>query len=222
MSKNLANGKRLYALKRYDMALKEFKALKLDPASNMELSYYMGLVLTQLKDYEQAALFFEQVVASDYSFFHVYQCRMILAYIYAVSGRLRLSEYEFLKTIDGGIESRQVFAGLGHVFYLQKRIDLAVENLEKALRIDGKYATAQNSLGFILAEEEIDPGRAVELCKKALGSRPNNPVYLDSLGWAEYKCGRPLEARSYLRKALDMAPRNKEIAAHLRQVMSGL
>lgn len=46
-----------------------------------------------------------------------------------------------------------------------------------------------------------------------------NPAYLDSLGWVNFKLGKMTQAKSYLKRALKMAPTNEEIKNHLKFVM---
>ncbi|MBN1696156.1 MAG: tetratricopeptide repeat protein [Spirochaetales bacterium] len=222
MSYTFERGKRLYEAKRYDLALKEFRGTGIDASENLEFAYFMGLTLTQLEHYDDALMYLEQIVSTHRSFVHVYQCRMILGYIYAKTRRFRLAEFEFLKTIEGGVRSRQVYASLGHICYLLRKVDESIKNLRHSLSLDAEYPNALNSLGFIYAEEEIDKEKALHLCKKAVNISPNNPSYLDSLGWAHFKIGRPFEAQGYLRKALELLPKNKEISRHLKIVTSSL
>jgi Flp pilus assembly protein TadD len=51
---------------------------------------------------------------------------------------------------------------------------------------------------------------------------PRNPAYHDSLGWALYRAGHREEAKATLRRALALAPGNREIAVHLREVLAAL
>jgi Flp pilus assembly protein TadD len=95
----------------------------------------------------------------------------------------------------------------------------SIETLKKALEMEPKNANALNSLGFIYAEERIDPQKAVSLCRQAVEVAPRNAAYLDSLGWALYRVGGFDEARVLFRQALDLAPGNKEIAAHMRALL---
>lgn len=44
-----------------------------------------------------------------------------------------------------------------------------------------------NFLGYILIDHEIDPKQGVEHVKQALKSSPNEPAYIDSLAWGQYK-----------------------------------
>jgi Flp pilus assembly protein TadD len=187
-----------------------------------EVSYYLGLTLTQLGRYEDALLHLERIVNEGFSFLHVVQSRMVLGYIYSITGRWKLAEFEFAKVNESGLQSSQAFAAMGYVLYAQRKVTESVDLLQKALAIDPHNANALNSLGFIYAEEGMDVGRALTLCRQAVESSPRNPAYLDSLGWANYRAGDFKEARVNIRKALELSPGNKEIAGHLRQVMEKL
>ena len=58
--------------------------------------------------------------------------------------------------------------------------------------------------------EKLD--RARELIGKALKLQPENPAYLDSMGWVLFKQNQPKEALDYLLKAVEL---NKEPDATL-------
>jgi len=212
-------GIRLLKQGQYDRALQHLLNIHSDTPENPELSYYLGLCYTQLDKYDEALLYLEQVVSSELSFTHVYQSRMILGYIYAVTGRHRLAEFEFRSLLDDGFDSAKTHAALGYALYAQGQQDESIGELERALELDPSNGNALNSLGFVLAETGKDLRRAAECCRRAVRIRPNSPAYLDSLGWAYYKLGRVEAAREALRSALNAAPGEKEIAAHLRQVM---
>jgi tetratricopeptide (TPR) repeat protein len=222
MEASVARGIKFYNTKRYEQALEEFRALDIDPSENSEVAYYIGLTLTQLGRFDEGLVYLEQVVNSHTSFLHIYQSRMILGYIYSVTGRYKLAEFEFNKLIELGMESIQIFASLGYIYYGQQMVDESIEILEKALQLDPDYPNALNSLGFIYAEEGIDRKKALALCKRAVQLKPNNAAYLDSLGWALFRNGQLEEARATLRKALDLASGNREIARHLKTVISEL
>jgi tetratricopeptide (TPR) repeat protein len=219
MTASIERGIKYYNTKRYKQALEEFRALDIDPSENSELAYYIGLTLTQLGEYDESLIYLEQVVNSHSSFLHIYQSRMILGYIYSVTGRFKLAEFEFKKLIELGMESIQIFASLGYIYFGQNMVEESIEMLKKALEFDPNYANALNSLGFIYAEADLDYEEALKYCKRAVRQKPDNPAYLDSLGWALFKNGDLEEARLQLRKALDLSSGNKEIARHLKTVL---
>jgi Flp pilus assembly protein TadD len=222
MNEKLERAVKLYHTHRFDQALAELRALEAEEGSSPELDYYIGLTLTQLGTFEQALLSLEKVVSSHFSFLHIIQARMVLGYIYSVTGRFRLAEFEFTKVNEMGIQSSQALAALGYVYYAQRKVPESVETLKKALELDPKNPNALNSLGFIYAEEKIDLPRAVTLCRQAVDIAPRNAAYLDSLGWSYFRQNNLTEARTSFRRALDLAPGNKEIAAHMRLCMDAL
>ena len=212
-------GIRLLKRGQYERALEHLLNAHVERPDYPELSYYLGLCYTHLGRHDEALLYLEQVVSSELSFTHVYQSRMILGYIYSVTRRFRLAEFEFRKLLDDGFDSARTHAALAFVLHAQGNTDGAIAELERALELDPENSNALNSLGYILADTGRDPRRAVDCCRRALRRNPNNPAYLDSLGWAYHRLGRTDEARDVLRSALEASPRNKEIASHLRQVL---
>jgi len=223
MNIDLSHGIRLYKNKSYAKALKEFEnfidEVLEDSQEKVELDYHIGLTLTKLRKYDEALLHLEQVVNSHNSVLHIFQSRMILGYIYSITKRYRLAEFEFNKLIEEGAQSPQIYASLGYINFAQNKIEQSVKFYKKSIKIDSNYPNAINSLGFIYADKGIDPAEAIILCKKAVNIKPENAAYIDSLGWAFYNNNQFSEARSYLRKALDLAPGNKEIASHMKKIL---
>jgi tetratricopeptide (TPR) repeat protein len=211
---SIADGVKLLEERRYGDALETFLDVDVDPEEHPELSYYLGLCYTNLNRFDEAVLYLEQVVTGDNDLTHVYQGRMLLGYIYTVTDRHRLAEFEFSRLLEEGFESAKVHAALAHVQYAQGKTSASVVQLEKALEIDPENPTALNSIGYIMADNGIRPQAALSYCKKAVEQDPENPAYLDSLGWTYFKLGHTAEARAYLKKAHELAPENDEIAAH--------
>ncbi|MDR2923269.1 MAG: tetratricopeptide repeat protein [Treponema sp.] len=217
----LNEGKRLFQLKRWENALKEFQLVDVDKADageQAELAYYLGLCYTKLERYDEAVLYLEQVVTSGSDPLRTYQCRMTLALIYIRTNRARMAEFELKRLKSAGFESAPMYNAMAFAAYTQKRYHQAIEYYEKTLEFDNNNATAMNSMGYILADRGFDTMKGLTLCRKALDIRPKNAAYMDSLGWAYYKCGKMTEARSWLQKAMDSAPKVNEIREHFRIV----
>ncbi|MDR0877917.1 MAG: tetratricopeptide repeat protein [Treponema sp.] len=217
----LKEGIRLFRMKRWEMALQELLNVNtdnFDADENAELAYYLGLCYTKMARYDDALLYLEQVVTSAQDILRVYQCRMTLAYIYVITKRSKMAEFELKRLQHNGFESPQLYNSLAYAAWALKNYKSAVELYEKALDIDDNNTTAMNSLGYILADRDIDVMRGLRLCRKAVDHKPQSAAYLDSLGWAYYKSGELLEARTWLRRAVEMAPQEREIRDHLRTV----
>ena len=208
-----------YTEKKYELALKELLKSESTLKDNPDLSYYLGLCYTKLKQYDEAIIFLEQAIATHSNVLYLYQCRMILAYIYAITEQYKLAEHELKRLVKDGYESVQVYCSCGYVQYQQRNTEKAMEFFEKALEIDDEHPTTLNSIGYILADEDIDPDTAVEYCSKAVKKVPNYYPFLDSLGWALYKVGKKEKAMEYLKIAFDLAKGNKIVAKHLKEVM---
>jgi tetratricopeptide (TPR) repeat protein len=219
----LKKGIRFFLTKRWEDALREFLHVEAEGFSGeqrMELAYYLGLCCTKLERFDEALLYFEQVVTVGESPVWIYQCRLILAYIYIVTGRAKMAEAELNRLQGSGLESVMMYNTRAYAAYAQQNYLAAVEWYEKALDIDKDNPTALNSLGYVLADTGLDKLKGLRLCRKAVDKNPQNAAYLDSLGWAAYKCGKLVEARSWLRQAAEIAPHEKAIAEHYR-IVSG-
>ena len=220
----LSEGIELYKQKRWNLALVEL--LRVDPElfgqdDNMELAYYLGLTYTKLERYDEALLYLEQVVTSGHDALRACQCRMALAYIYLITKRYRMAEFELNRLSSKGFESAQLYSALAYAAWSQKQIKQAVDYYEKALVMDEDNANALNGLGYVLADSDIDTLRGLKCCRRAVDLKTDNPAYLDSLGWAYYKNGEIPEARTWIQRAIEAAPSQKEIKSHYRAVMGG-
>jgi tetratricopeptide (TPR) repeat protein len=218
----LEEGIRLFRIKRYDKALGEL--LKVDASGfdvfgNMELAYYLGLCYTRLGRHDDALLYLEQVVTAALDPLRVYQCRLTLAYIYVITGRSKLAEFELGRLISGGYESIQIYTTMAYAAWAQRQFQKAVDFYEKALDMDKNNTTALNGLGYILADSDTDSARGIKLCRRAVDKKPQNAAYLDSLGWAYFKSGEVSEARIWLRRAFELAPHEGEIKRHMKIVV---
>jgi tetratricopeptide (TPR) repeat protein len=179
-----------YQQGRYHEALDQFLLEDVDPSDDVELAYYLGLAYTRLNDYDTAQFYFSRVLEADFNLIRVYQSRMILSYIFAMTEQFTSAKYQLEKIIEEGFESPQVFASLGYNCWALGETESAVAHYRKAIELDSNNLTSLNSLGYILADEEIDLKEAVEICRQAVDSNPENSNYLDSLGWTYYKMGK--------------------------------
>jgi tetratricopeptide (TPR) repeat protein len=217
-------GVRLFRMKRWENALNEFLQVSTSGFTDEEradLTYYLGLCYTKMERFDDALQYLEQLVTLGGSPLRIYQCRMILAYIFIITDRIPLAESELKRLQGSGLESVMLYNTLAYAAYLQKNYMDAIDYYEKALDIEKDNPTALNSLGYILADTGLDKIKGLRLCRKAVEQNPDNAAYLDSVGWAAYKCGKLNEARSWLRKAADASPRESEIKRHLGIVIGG-
>jgi uncharacterized protein HemY len=60
-----------------------------------------------------------------------------------------------------------------------------------------------NYLGYMLADRNVRLDEASQLIKKALEIQPDNPAFLDSMGWVYFRQGKYTEAQGLLERALE-------------------
>ena len=109
---------------------------------------------------------------------------------------------------------------LGGVYERQKKYDQAEQVFKGVLAINPRNAMVLNYYGYILADRGVRLDEAVGLVQRALAEEPDNPAYLDSLGWAYYKQNKLMEAEAYLRKAVQRESTDPTMLSHLGDVLA--
>ncbi len=104
------------------------------------------------------------------------------------------------------------------VYGLMNKHTDAEQDLRKILSLEPNNANALNALGFTLSNQPARIAEAMPLLEKAISLNPDNPAYMDSMGWLLYKMGNLPEATTMLTKAYKLSGDN-EIAAHLGEVL---
>jgi len=173
-----------------------------------------GLALQQLRKYDEAIAIFNEGVtlAGDDPVRHV-----LLIQGYSAANRHK-------EALDAAEKARATFPNDTSILYqLGAALDRAGRraDAEKALRDviakDPLDAGALNYLGYMLAERgggaTLD--EAVTLIQRALKIDPDNPSFLDSLGWAYYQQGKLDLADKPLTDAAGRLPENSVIQDHL-------
>jgi len=89
----------------------------------------------------------------------------------------------------------------------------SVRSFEKLLKDRPEDASLLNALGYSLADRNLKLPRAESLIRKALQASPDNPAFLDSLGWVLFRRGDIPGALPYLERAHRIFP-DSEIASH--------
>jgi tetratricopeptide (TPR) repeat protein len=98
------------------------------------------------------------------------------------------------------------------------RLDEMEKLLRRVIAIRPENPHAHNALGYSLADRGLRLTEARDLIARALELAPGDPFITDSLGWVEFKLGRPEVALKLLRQAYSARP-DPEIGAHLGEVL---
>jgi tetratricopeptide (TPR) repeat protein len=98
----------------------------------------------------------------------------------------------------------------------------AEETLRQVLAKDANNPTALNNLGYFLTEHDQKLEEARDMIERAVRAEPQNPSFLDSLGWVNYKLGKLKEAERYLSDAARRNPTSATIQEHLGDLFKKL
>lgn len=104
----------------------------------------------------------------------------------------------------------------------EKQTDRAVEMFETCISLDPAYADALNYLAYLWAVRGERLDEALRLVQTALSLEPENPAYLDTLGWVYYQQGRFQEALDLLLQADALQPNDPEILGHIEKTREKL
>ncbi|MGK2907453.1 MAG: XrtA/PEP-CTERM system TPR-repeat protein PrsT [Desulfuromonadales bacterium] len=88
---------------------------------------------------------------------------------------------------------------------------------EKILAIDENHVPALNNLAMLLLDVYADHKRAMDLAVKGFRFKPENPIIIDTLGYALLKNGEVEKSIVFLEKAANLMPGEVTIKLHLAQ-----
>lgn len=136
-----------------------------------EITYSLGLALSEAKRYPEALGIFEQAEQE------------------ASEGQTDMLDAQFYFAYGAAAEQ----CG---------QVERAATLLKKSIDLDPQSAAeAYNYLGYMWVDRGMNLDQAVGYIRKALDMDPNNPAYVDSLGWYYFKKGDLKQALATLKKA---------------------
>ncbi|MBL4889207.1 MAG: tetratricopeptide repeat protein [Candidatus Lindowbacteria bacterium] len=142
----------------------------------------------------------------------------LLARSYAMNGNEHkaTSVLELIIAVD--TPSVETLWLLGMVYDRLDQRDKSVEIMLRVIEIDPINAEALNYVGYTWAEEGVNLDRAEGLIRRALTIDPDNPQYIDSLGWVFYQREIFEMAKIQLEKAYHFMPNEPTVLEHLGDV----
>jgi tetratricopeptide (TPR) repeat protein len=127
---------------------------------------------------------------------------------------------EMLKTrIDAGNPSIQNLFQYGIVLHDLGKQSQALDVMEQVLQKDSEHADALNFIAYGLAEKKKELPKALEYIQRALKKNPNDPVYLDTLGWVYFRMGQNKTAEEHLAKAVSLSDNDSVLLDHYADVL---
>jgi tetratricopeptide (TPR) repeat protein len=138
-----------------------------------------------------------------------------LGLAYEMSREFETAILTYKKGLELYGENDQFSFHIGACYAELGKINLAVPPFQEAIRLNPKNADAMNYLGYLWTDQGIRLDEAIDLIRKALEIDPENPAYMDSLGWAYYKKGMIQDAVKMLEAAVQKVPEDNLIRLHL-------
>jgi Flp pilus assembly protein TadD len=148
--------------------------------------------------------------------------RSELARSFTRTSRFDKAEAMLEDAIGKDPKSARLWLELAFARERRKDVPGAEKAAQQSLDIDPRNGQALNFLGYLYADYKVNVDRAVPLIEQALALDPDNPYYIDSLGWAYYRLGRLEDARGQLERAIALGGDEPEVLEHLGDVYVAL
>ena len=107
---------------------------------------------------------------------------------------------------------------LATVYEQQQKFDKAINLYNSLLARNLFTSLARNNLAYLMAEHQPTAenlARAQKLSSETLEENPEEPSFLDTMGWVLCKQEKYAQAKTYLEKALEHAPDQPAMLYHL-------
>ena len=117
----------------------------------------------------------------------------------------------------------RAWANIGDAYHMMGQTRKAYQAYEKALKINPRYAPVLNNYAYYLSEEGRKLRKALAMSRITIEKEPDNPTYLDTLGWILYLLGRSEEAKPYFKHAMLYGGKDSAtILSHYAEVLYSL
>jgi tetratricopeptide (TPR) repeat protein len=172
-------------------------AVAAEPGS-AKLQQLVGMLAQMQNRPEEARAAYEKAIELDPNDLTGYER---LARLFSAMGRLQETTDTYEKARQRHPDNANVNHFLGVLYELGGKRDIALARYEDAIRLDPNLGEAKNNLAYLLAEENQDLERALDLAQEAKTQLPDSPSVADTLGWVMHKRGMHSAAISYLKEA---------------------
>ena len=138
--------------------------------------------------------------------------------MYRESGKLE----DYFRVLDEGLSARLNEPSLLYSSAMAAeqigRLDILEIRLRRLIELQPNNAQAYNALGYTLVDKTDRFDEAKTLLIRALELSPDDPVFIDSMGWIEFKLKNYDKSIVLLQRAYELEP-HPEIAAHLGEAL---
>jgi len=199
---------------RFREAIRKLKSMKKD--LNPVGYYMLGTAYFGLKKYNDALKYFRKASELDPD---NYGYKKTVVDLLERLGRREEAIDLLVKLSELYPDSTELRFRLA-MLYAEKGEMVRAESLFALLaREDSTDAAVYNNWGYFLATKGGDLDSARKLVEKALDLEPENPLYLDSMGWIYYLQGDYGRAFDYLKRAVEKRNDDPEILEHMGETL---
>jgi len=164
----------------------------------------LGVLYQQQNKLKEAEIEFEQQVKLTATSTDAY---IQLANIRIAQNNIEGAESAYKKALKVLPEDIRLLHRLAMLYEGQQQFDNAIINYKQILKISPSNVLATNNLASLLVEHRIDDeslNLALSLASRLENS--NNPMFIDTFGWVNYKRGKYVEAVEILTPIVDRMP----------------
>ncbi len=126
------------------------------------------------------------------------------------------------RALDLNPDQEDILFEMGISLESAGRMEESVGVFRRVIQINPGNSAAYNYIAYMYAEQGVHLDEAMGLVKMALELEPENPSYLDSLGWVLFRQGKPAAAEPFLRQAAELDPDQAVVHEHLGAVYYGM
>ena len=120
-------------------------------------------------------------------------------------------------------EQIEILSALGLLYTRTQDYKASDEAYERALNISSDNVIVLNNFAYSLSEREVSLDKALSMAQKAVKLSPDNPSFMDTLGWVYFKQGDYQKAQNWIRRAIEAGASSAATFEHMGdiQVMLG-
>ena len=161
----------------------------------------------------------QQIYRSAWQEQHIEREQSSLIYAQALTSSEYYNEAISLLSyqLQESAQATPILQARAEVYMYKGDYALMEADLRQIIATNPEDGTAYNTLGYVLADINTRLEEAERLITQALQIDPENPAYIDSLGWLKFRQGDLQQARLFTERAHSRW-QDAEISAHLGEI----
>ncbi len=201
--------------KKSDEALQTYTKISDDAPMRKHADFRSSVILREQKKFSESEQFAKKLTESSESDPDAY---VLLAGIYFDQEKLAKAVEVLQKGFEKFPEQVRLLFLIGVYQERDGAYKDAISTMKKVLEVEPENSTALNFVGYMYAEKGENLDEAERLILAALKIKPDDGLYLDSLGWVYYQRKKYTQAENFISKALKKHPEEGVIVEHLGDI----